>query len=100
MSAIKPRAWVPAVAALLLAAAGLGSWQAPAAKAQTLTANVTVNGTAGIGTVPAHAISLNTAVYDGGMNDAAITPLLKAAGVNALRYPGGSYPDTYNWQTP
>jgi hypothetical protein len=87
------------MAALLLAAAGLGSWQAPAAKAQTLTANVTVNGTAGVGTVPAHAIGLNTAVYDGGMNDAAITPLLKAAGVNALRYPGGSYSDIYNWQT-
>jgi alpha-L-arabinofuranosidase len=33
------------------------------------------------------------------MNDAAIPALLKAAGVDALRYPGGSYSDIYNWQT-
>ena len=67
----------------------------PAAAA---TAAVTVNATAGLGTVPAHAIGLNTAVYDGYMNDSAIGPLLKAAGVTALRYPGGSYSDIYNWQ--
>ena len=33
------------------------------------------------------------------MNDTAIPGLLKAAGINALRYPGGSYSDIYNWQT-
>jgi hypothetical protein len=71
---------------------------AGAASAQT-TASVTVNATAGIGTVPAHAIGLSTAVYDGDMNNAAIPALLKAAGVDALRYPGGSYSDIYNWQT-
>jgi hypothetical protein len=58
-----------------------------------------VNATAGLGPVPANAIGLNTAVYDGNMNDAAIPPLLKAAGIDALRYPGGSYSDIYNWQT-
>jgi hypothetical protein len=99
MSANKPRTWARALAALLLAAAGLGAWLAQPAEAQTLTANVTVNATAGIGAIPAHAIGLNTAVYDGHMSDTAITPLLKAAGVNALRYPGGSYSDIYNWQT-
>jgi Cellulose binding domain/Fibronectin type III domain len=69
-----------------------------AVPAAAATASVTVNATAGLGTVPAHAIGLNTAVYDGDMNDAAIPPLLKAAGVDALRYPGGSYSDIYNWQ--
>ena len=69
------------------------------ASAQTSAASVTVNATAGIGTVPAHAIGLNTAVYDGDMNDSAIPPLLKAAGIDALRYPGGSYSDIYDWQT-
>ncbi len=69
-----------------------------AVPATAATASVTVNATAGLGTVPAHAIGLNTAVYDGYMNDAAIPPLLKAAGVDALRYPGGSYSDIYNWQ--
>ena len=45
------------------------------------------------------AIGLNTAVYDSDMNDAPIPGLLKAAGIDALRYPGGSYSDIYNWQT-
>jgi len=69
----------------------------PAAAATAAT--VTVNAAAGLGTIPAHAIGLNTAVYDSDMNDTAIGPLLKAAGVDALRYPGGSYSDIYNWQT-
>ncbi len=58
-----------------------------------------MNATASIGTIPSNAIGLNTAVYDSDMNDAAIPPLLKAAGIDALRYPGGSYSDIYNWQT-
>ncbi|HLX48530.1 MAG TPA: cellulose binding domain-containing protein [Streptosporangiaceae bacterium] len=87
-------------AAVLLAAATVAggvAGTAPSARAQTA-ASVTVDATGGIGTVPAHAIGLNTAVYDGDMNDTAIPPLLKAAGVGALRYPGGSYSDIYNWQ--
>ncbi len=85
-------------AAALLAAALLGVVNAHPAAAQSLSASVTVNATSGLGTVPAHAIGLNTAVYDSDMNDTAIAPLLKAAGVDALRYPGGSYSDIYNWQ--
>ena len=89
-------------AAILLAVAtastAVAGPAAAAVKPQTA-ASVTVNATAGIGTVPAHAIGLSTAVYDGDMNDTAIPPLLKAAGVDALRYPGGSYSDIYNWQT-
>jgi Cellulose binding domain len=84
---------------VLLAAALLAAIQARPASAATSSASVTVSATAGLGTVPAHAIGLNTAVYDGDMNDAAIPPLLKAAGIDALRYPGGSYSDIYNWQT-
>src|SRR6516165_7508256 len=90
----------PVIASVvLLAAALLAAAQARPASAATTAASVTVNATAGLGAVPAHAIGLNTAVYDGDMNDAAIPPLLKAAGVDALRYPGGSYSDIYNWQT-
>src|ERR1700681_2860805 len=69
------------------------------AAAATLTDSVTVNATAGLGTIPANAIGLNTAVYDSYMNDTPIPGLLKAAGIDALRYPGGSYSDIYNWQT-
>ncbi len=71
---------------------------APPAAAQT-SDSVTVNATAGLGTIPSGAIGLNTAVYDGYMNDTPIPGLLKAAGIDALRYPGGSYSDIYNWQT-
>jgi Cellulose binding domain/Fibronectin type III domain len=60
---------------------------------------VTVNATAGLGAIPSNAIGLNTAVYDGNMNDAAAPGLIKAGGFTALRYPGGSYSDIYNWQT-
>src|SRR5215471_18302593 len=69
------------------------------ATAQTLTDSVTVNATSKLGTIPSDAIGLNTAVYDGYMNDTPISGLLKAAGVSAMRYPGGSYSDIYNWQT-
>ncbi|NUP53904.1 MAG: alpha-L-arabinofuranosidase [Catenulispora sp.] len=60
---------------------------------------VTVNATTGLGAVPDNGIGLNTAVYDGNMNDAAAPGLIKAAGIDAMRYPGGSYSDIYNWQT-
>jgi cellulose binding protein with CBM2 domain/fibronectin type III domain protein len=93
------RRGLAALAALALAAAaplGAGIQRASAA---TLTDNVTVNSTAGLGTIPSGAIGLNTAVYDGDMNDTPIPGLLKAAGFDAMRYPGGSYSDIFNWQT-
>jgi hypothetical protein len=90
------RALLIGAAVVLPAAAVVGP--AGPASAQ-VSASVTVDATAGLGTVPAHAIGLSTAVYDGDMNDAAIPALLKAAGIDALRYPGGSYSDIYNWQT-
>jgi hypothetical protein len=85
-------------AAALLPASTVTAVAAGPAAAQTQTASVSVNATAGLGTVPAHAIGLSTAVYNAHMNDTAIPPLLKAAGIDALRYPGGSYSDIYNWQ--
>ena len=92
---------LPGVAVAGLVAAGLvaGGPVAAPASAQTLTDSVTVNATSGLGTIPADAVGLNTAVYDGYMNDTPIPGLLKAAGIDALRYPGGSYSDIYNWQT-
>src|SRR5579885_2320022 len=84
------------LAALVLGAAGLTG---PAAAATTASTTVSVNATGGLGAIPSNAIGLNTAVYDGHMNDPAIPGLVKAAGITALRYPGGSYADIYNWQT-
>ena len=88
-----------ALAACVLSAGGLAGLAGQPAAAATLSDSVTVNATSGLGTIPANAIGLNTAVYDSDMNDTAIPGLLKAAGIDALRYPGGSYSDIYNWQT-
>ena len=71
---------------------------APAAPAATA-ANVTVNASAHLGIIPANGIGLNTAVYDAHMNDSQLVGAMRAAGIDALRYPGGSYSDIYNWQT-
>jgi hypothetical protein len=82
----------------LITASVLPAVAAPAASAATAVA-VTVNGATGLATVSSDAIGLNTAVYDGNMNDSAAPGLFKAAGIDALRYPGGSYSDIFNWQT-
>ena len=71
----------------------------PSSAATGAAVAVTVNATTGLGTVPNNGVGLNTAVYDGNMNDAAAPGLIKAAGIDAMRYPGGSYSDIYNWQT-
>jgi hypothetical protein len=91
--------WTALLASLSLVGAGaIPSVMASPAAAATGVA-VTVNATTGLGAVPANGVGLNTAVYDGNMNDAAAPGLIKAAGIDALRYPGGSYSDIYNWQT-
>jgi hypothetical protein len=89
------------VAALSLAAlpAAASSHAAAVTAALDVSSSVTVNATAGVGAIPSGAIGLNTAVYDQYMNDSTIPSLVKAAGIDAMRYPGGSYSDIYNWQT-
>lgn len=62
-------------------------------------ATVAVNAQSNLGTIPSSAWGLNTAVWDANLLDPAIPGLLSKAGVGALRYPGGSTSDVYNWQT-
>src|SRR5437773_5361807 len=69
----------------------------PAAAATS--ASVTVNASMTRGTIPAAGHGINSAVYDGNMNQAAVPGLLRDAGIKAIRYPGGSYGDIYHWQT-
>lgn len=52
-----------------------------------------------LATVGANFMGVCTAVYDGNAQNATVPPLLKAAGVTALRYPGGSIGDVYHWET-
>ena len=63
---------VTGLAVMALAAAGLTG---PAAAAATASTTVSVNATGGLGSIPSNAIGLNTAVYDGHMNDPAIPGL-------------------------
>jgi hypothetical protein len=93
-----PRPWRFALPAALLVAAGLVPLLAPTG-AGAATATVTVNAGQSLATIPAGGQGINFAVYDGHMNDPAISGLLSAAGVNAVRYPGGSFADIYHWQT-
>jgi hypothetical protein len=60
---------------------------------------IKVNAADVLGTVPSTADGLNTAVYDGHLNDSASTTTMARAGIEALRYPGGSIADAYHWQT-
>jgi Cellulose binding domain/Fibronectin type III domain len=113
-----PAATAPAAIALgaLLAATALaagpvlGTSQAAAAQVPGATGaasgtaapaapvNVTVNDAEGLGTIPSTAYGLNSAVWDSQMNAPQVQGLLQQAGVEMLRYPGGSYGDIYNWQ--
>ena len=92
------RAWWPLVAAAALAAGtALTAGIAPAS-ATAAAVNVTVNADEGLGTVPSTAYGLNQAVWDSQMNTQASVTALSQAGVEMMRYPGGSYGDIYNWQ--
>lgn len=91
--------WTALLASLALAGVGAIPSVMASPTAAAAGVSVTVNATTGLGAVPANGVGLNTAVYDGNMNDAAAPGLIKAAGIDALRYPGGSYSDIYNWQT-
>jgi len=79
---------------LFLAITGCGA----TVRAQT-SATVTVTAGTGLATIPPTAFGLNTAVWDGNLLDSAVPGLVSAAGVTAMRFPGGSTSDTYNWQT-
>ncbi|MFC3345957.1 cellulose binding domain-containing protein [Streptomyces echinoruber] len=68
------------------------------ASAAAADATVTVNADAGLGVLGPAALGANAAIWDAHMNDPEVASLMKAAGVGALRYPGGSYADIYHWK--
>lgn len=87
-------AGVPAVLALTVG----GFLAAQGAKASNTIA-IDVNAAQNLGTVSNVANGLNTATFDGHLNDSAVIPAISGAGIDALRYPGGSTADAYHWQT-
>lgn len=60
---------------------------------------IDVNTTKSLGTVSSVANGMNTATFDGHLNDSASTTAIAGANIDALRYPGGSTADAYRWQT-
>ena len=91
-----------ALAALIIGAAALSAapvvTAAPTAAATAATVNVSVNAGAGLGTIPSVAYGLNSFVTDGQMNAPKVQGLLRQAGIEMLRYPGGLSADLYDWQ--
>jgi hypothetical protein len=70
------------------------------ARAQNLNATVSINAADPMASMPPQGLGVCTAVYDNFMaRQTKIAPLLKAAGITAVRYPGGYYGDLYNWQS-
>ncbi|GAA1773891.1 cellulose binding domain-containing protein [Luedemannella helvata] len=88
------RPTVVALAALALTASALAT---PAYAAEP-DARVTVNARAGLATVSDAAVGVNHAVWDSQLGTDAVADLLKDAGVQLMRYPGGSYADIYHWR--
>lgn len=63
------------------------------------TAHVEINFKTELAEVPAAGYGVGMSVYDGDFTSPSLPARLKAAGVTALRYPGGSYSDAYHWKT-
>jgi hypothetical protein len=63
------------------------------------TATVQVKLKTEIAVVPEAGYGVHTSVYDNNFTPPDLPEKLKAAGVTALRYPGGSYSDIYHWKT-
>ncbi|MGD0734422.1 MAG: hypothetical protein ABR976_04715 [Terracidiphilus sp.] len=63
------------------------------------TARVQVNLKTELAVVPAAGYGVHMSVYDNDFTSPGLPDKLKTAGVNALRYPGGSYADLFHWKT-
>ena len=61
--------------------------------------NVSVNASQPMAAMPLQGLGVCTAIYDNNLiNYPSIATQLKAAGIGAVRFPGGSVSDVYNWQ--
>ncbi len=90
------RARRAALVALLVATTGAVTL--PQAQAADTPVQVDVNARAGLATVGDAAVGVNHAVWDQELGTDAVANLLKDAGTQVMRYPGGSYSDIYHWK--
>ncbi|WP_406079445.1 cellulose binding domain-containing protein [Micromonospora sp. NBC_00858] len=93
-----PKARASLLASLLLAVGALSGINPPTASAAPDPVAVTVNARAGLATVPDTALGVNHAIWDQHLGSAETSDLLRGAGVQMMRYPGGSYADIYHWK--
>ncbi|GAA4610140.1 cellulose binding domain-containing protein [Actinoplanes octamycinicus] len=70
-----------------------------AARAAATDVRVDVDARAGLATVGDAALGVNHAIWDAQLGAPAVADRLKDAGVQMVRYPGGSYADIYHWET-
>ncbi|MEU4420855.1 cellulose binding domain-containing protein [Actinoplanes sp. NPDC024001] len=82
--------------AALLAAVAVAPPGAQAAAPTPTRVDVDVR--AGLATVDPAALGVNHAIWDSQLGTPAVSDLLKDAGVQMVRYPGGSYADIYHWR--
>ena len=75
---------------LILLFSGIGVW------CQT-TASVSANAGSTMAVVGPEAYGVDTAVYDNYLTSSGVAAEVQAAGINVLRYPGGSYADIFNF---
>lgn len=86
------------VAGLLLATGVVTGVDTPSADAATAPVTVSVNARAGLARVPDTALGVNHAIWDQYLATPETSDLLRDAGVQMMRYPGGSYADIYHWR--
>jgi hypothetical protein len=70
----------------------------PAEAAPAAGTTVDVDVRAGLAAVPDTALGVNHAIWDAELGTTEVSDLLRSAGVQMLRYPGGSYADIYHWR--
>ncbi len=82
------------IAGILALSFGLPTWAAPRA---VVPAVVTVSPHRTVSTVAETALGINTATWDSALYTKAVPGRLESLGIHLLRWPGGSFSDTYDW---
>jgi hypothetical protein len=78
---------------------GFGSFTSSVATVTVLApVTVTLNTTQTMATMPLEGMGIASAVYDNILTSAGTATAISNAGIKIVRYPGGSYADTFHWQ--
>lgn len=86
---------------LLVGMAAISSGQTPVANGPfpTTRTRVTVHSDLPLAKFPEHGLGIGVAVWDKNMISPRVARLIREAGFQVIRYPGGSYADLYQWKS-